>query len=229
MKRSHQYLLAAALLIAASPASAQYYAQGSSYAPQPLYPYAVPGQTYGYPQAAPQYAPRAYPYVKPKAVRARADAKVMDVEQDDRDAAPARKTKRVDPVLVEELRARGRRGHNKSNDKYADGKKIDKVITVRGKPRVVTTQRVVDDPPTVVTRNYVVDVPPGAREEPVGGRGLLRGKVHGGRNGPRAQVGGDEGPRVIRAEAEVHILGPDRMSIKLFRRGTSAPADVPGY
>jgi len=34
----------------------------------------------------------------------------------------------------------------------------------------------------------------------------------------------DRGPRVIRAEAEVTILGPDRMGIRLFRKRTGPEA-----
>ena len=35
-----------------------------------------------------------------------------------------------------------------------------------------------------------------------------------------------DGKRVIRAEAEVTILGPDRMSIRLFRKGHKGGGDA---
>ena len=82
------------------------------------------------------------------------------------------------------------------------GKKIDKVVVVREKPVVVERKRYVDDPPKIVRRHKVVDVnvPASSRE------------------------GGEEVGRVIHAEAEVTILGPDRMSIRLFRKGLDANA-----
>jgi hypothetical protein len=82
------------------------------------------------------------------------------------------------------------------------GKKIDKVVVVREKPMVVERKRYVDDPPKIVRRHKVVDVNVTAP--------------------PRE--GGEEVGRVIHAEAEVTILGPDRMSIRLFRKGLDANA-----
>lgn len=201
MKLALRHFLLASVVLAAVPAQAQNFGQSYGYAPAPLYPYAMPPQAYGYP-AQPQYAPRAYPYVRPHG-----GAKIMRSE-----AAPQPKRSKVDPALIEELR-HGRR------TKTVNGKKIDRTIYVRGKPIVVESQRVVNDPPIVIKRHYVVDVPAGASDEPSKPRGLIRG-----RHKARAQM--DDGPRVIRAEAEVHILGPDRMSIKLFRKGTSAPVDL---
>lgn len=75
---------------------------------------------------------------------------------------------------------------------------------VRDKPVVIETRRVVDDPPRVVERRSYA------------GHALPR-RVQDTR---RASV-----PRVIHAEAEVTILGPDRMNIRLFRkRGADAEA-----
>ena len=214
MKNAKRLLVIVSVTLAVSAAQAQNYGQSYGYAPEPLYPYAVPGTSYGYPQ---YQQPRAYPYVSPRTNRARASARIMDVEQGDRDIErPRPKRTKVDPALIEELRTRGK-------SKYIDGKKIDKTVYVRGKPRVVTTQRIVDDPPIVVTRNHVVDVPVESAADPSRGRGLM----HTRRQKARAEAhANQDGPRVIRAEAEVHIIGPDRMSIKLFRRGTSAPVDL---
>ncbi|MBV9346555.1 MAG: hypothetical protein JOZ70_11265 [Pseudolabrys sp.] len=221
MTNARRLLIVVSITLAASAAQAQTYGQSYGYAPEPLYPYAVPGQSQGYGYSK-QYAPRAYPYVRPQATRARASAKIMQAEpredtESGGDIRPRpKRTSAPDPSLIEELRARGK-------SKYVDGKRIDKVIYKRGKPIVVTNQRVVDDPPIVVTRNHVVDVPVESAADPSRGRGLMHARPQ--KRGMQAHA--DEGaPRVIRAEAEVHILGPDRMSIKLFRRGTSAPVDL---
>jgi len=72
---------------------------------------------------------------------------------------------------------------------------------VREKPVVIEHRREVNDPPRVVERReYVEDVPTPPR-----------------RAGRTSKVA-RELPRVIHADAEVTILGPDRMSIKLYRK-----------
>ncbi len=78
----------------------------------------------------------------------------------------------------------------------AAGRKPDEIVhtrkVVHDKPLVIVTRRVVDDPPKVITRrHYVDDAPAGMR---------------------------DVEPRVIHADAEITILGPDRMSIRLVRK-----------
>jgi hypothetical protein len=91
--------------------------------------------------------------------------------------------------------------------KRANKKKIDKTIVVREKPVVREHVRIVDDPPIIVRReineDQVGSVPSHAQDVPSAGR-------------------------VIRAEAEVTIIGPDRMSIRLFRKrdGSDANAKV---
>ncbi len=71
---------------------------------------------------------------------------------------------------------------------------------VREKPVVIEHRRVVNDPPRVVERRrYVEEVPPPRR-------------------GLRTSRATRSMPRVIHAEAEVTILGPDRMSIRLYRK-----------
>ena len=63
---------------------------------------------------------------------------------------------------------------------------------MREKPLIIVTRRVVDDPTKVITRRHYVD------DAPVGVRNVE--------------------PRVIHADAEITILGPDRMSIRLVRK-----------
>jgi hypothetical protein len=198
------FVATAVLVLAATHGAAQalYLAQGaygSAYQPEPYYPYDV-----GQPQAnsyivIPQGAPRAYPYVRP-------------------DSAPKvlkRVTGRTDPVLVQELRRRAEKNPV-----------INKRIVVRERPVVVKHRRIVDHPPVVVQREIVADENHIRSDRP---RGLI-GSRHDERASaePVASVApllrAGKSQRVIRAEAEVTILGLDRMSIRLFRkRGEPAP------
>jgi hypothetical protein len=98
---------------------------------------------------------------------------------------------------------------------------INTTRIVRDKPVVIEHQRVVDDPPRVIERrHYVDDAPPAAAPRAA--------KVVADIQPPRGTAKEKKGkgePRVIRAEAEVTILGPDHMSIRLFRkRGADAKA-----
>jgi hypothetical protein len=155
-----------------------------------------------YPYAQPQYAPSGYPYVRAVPPQL---------------APPPRVTK-TDPALIEELRkARHKKKAmvEKKETKAGDTKikvgnkeiKIDKKIVVREKAVVRKHYRVIDDPPIVVQReideSQLRPAPPPRPEHPSTGR-------------------------VIHAEAEVTILGPDRMSIRLYRkpdgRGANAKA-----
>ena len=201
-------LLAAVVLPAA--AQAQAYASAQ---PAPLYPYAVqPGQAaqpYAVEVAPGRYvihrpaAPSAYPYVR--CTR-------------DCDTAPAahqahRRFDRTpvhnDPALIEELRHR-------------TGKKVKRDVVnttriVREKPIVIEHQRVVEDPPRVIVRKHYVEDAPAKRKRVA--------TVEGDITPPPAR---DGKARTIRAEAEVTILGPDRMTIRLFRKraaGARAEAD----
>ena len=76
------------------------------------------------------------------------------------------------------------------------GRKPDRIVRIRkivhDKPLVIVTRRVVEDPPKVITRRHYVD------DKPAGIRNVE--------------------PRVIHADAEITILGPDRMSIRLVRK-----------
>jgi hypothetical protein len=73
---------------------------------------------------------------------------------------------------------------------------------------------VVDDPPRVVERHIVEDAPaPTTDHAPA----VERRKPRAGRT--------ETGKRVIQADAEITILGPDRMSIRLFRKGHGPRAE----
>ena len=180
----------AAAILAPQSALAQYY-YAQPYGQQALYPYVVV-QPPGVPanQAYPYVIQRPPSYAPPRGVR-RSNAEAGA------HVSPRREFHRTvgknDPALIEELRRR-------------TGKTIHKTVIVREKPVVVERKRYVDDPPIVVKRHKVVDV---EATEPAAKKAAKKS-------------GGDADarhPRVIRAEAEVTILGPDRMSIRLFRKG----------
>lgn len=121
-------------------------------------------------------------------------------------ALPRRARTHNDPGLIEELRRR--------HAKKTDGKVVNTTRIVRDKPIVIEHRRIVDDPPRVIERIQYEDGTP-----------VKRADVQ--RDEPREPRKGAE-RRVIRAEAEVTILGPDRMSIRLFRKqsGRSAKAEA---
>jgi hypothetical protein len=205
---------ACTLVSAHGVAHAQYYAAQSPYA-SAYHPYVVQPQANAYViPVQPQPAPRAYPYVRPRkaepAPRASGGSKVI------KRVASAGK---VDRALVEELKERA-----------AKNPIPKKEIIVREKPIVVEHKRVVDDPPIVVQREQVIDEYHVKSDRP---RGLIRNRAD---EPPVAAIPPaapsppvvtplpGKGQRVIRAEAEVTVLGPDRMSIRLFRkRGEPAP------
>jgi hypothetical protein len=179
---------------------------GATYAqPAPLYPYAVqPDRPYAVEVAPGTYviqrpaASRAYPYVrcqKDCGHHAGNPAPEQTSPRFDRPHQP------VDHALVEELRNR-----SQVKREVVNTKKI-----VRDPPIVVETQRVVDDPPRIIERRHAVeDEPAPARRKQAAAEERETDK-HAGRN--------DTKKRVIEADAEVTILGPDRMSIRLFRKG----------
>jgi hypothetical protein len=102
-------------------------------------------------------------------------------------------------VLIEELR--------RKHVKKRDGKVINTTRVVREKPIVIERRRIVDDPPRVIERVRYEDGTPARRDD-------LQTR------GPRKSAE----RRVIHAEAEVTILGPDRMSIRLFRKQNNRTA-----
>ena len=208
-KKERTHLTALAIIavgVFASTARAQYV---QSYAqPAPLYPYVVQQPQY-YPQQ--QSAPQPYPYVQSPHVRS-----VPRDQSAQRAYEPSRKVSKTSPALVEQLRKHG----NETKDKdtiVVDNKnvKIDKKIVVREKPIVRKHIRVIDNPPIVVQR-----------EIDEGGRVLSEQRV------PPAQAQVNLAPvsmgagRVIHAEAEVTILGPDRMNIRLYRKGDGRDANA---
>jgi hypothetical protein len=92
-------------------------------------------------------------------------------------------------------------------------------------PRVIERRHITEDSPgrgiikqrhEVATEDVVIE-PGGPRREAKQAKRRAKGKA------PEAR---DNSRRVIRAEAEITILGPDRMSIRLFRKGRDANAEV---
>lgn len=189
----------AALLLASVPARAQYAGVYGMPAAQPYAVEVAPG-TYviQHPDAS-----RAYPYVG-----CTRDCAQLERPHQHRVHAAERPHHNNDPVLIEELRHRTAR--------KSEGKVIQTTKIVRDPPVVIEHRRVVDDPPRVIERrHYVDDTPHAPRVAAVASDADERAEREEGRTAKR----------VIRAEAEVTILGPDRMSIRLFRkRGTDAQA-----
>jgi hypothetical protein len=116
---------------------------------------------------------------------------------------------KIDPALVAELRKRGKPNtvvKPQEAKKPEPEKKISKTVVVREKPIVRKTYRVVEHPPIVVQRELGEDqvaapAPSHAEDLPPAGR-------------------------VIRAEAEVMIIGPDKMSIRLYRKRDGSDANA---
>jgi hypothetical protein len=191
--------MAAAVMLPATAAHAQYY--GGPTQPAPLYPYAVQGdQPYAVEVAPNTYmiqrtAPaRAYPYVRNRS----SGRGILNQPAEPSPGKFDRPHKPVDHALVEELRQR-----HQNKDAVVTTTKI-----VRDRPVVRETRRVVDDPPRIIERRHVIDDEAGTIElEKPAGRD-------------------DNKKRVIQADAEVTILGPDRMSIRLFRKGQGPKANA---
>jgi hypothetical protein len=193
---------------------------------QPLYPYAVaPGQPY-----AVEVAPNTYVFHRPPQTRnypyvrcvngCDGSAPVMV-----RKVAPRRAERREvrnDPALIEKLRER----HGRKVKREV----INTTRIVRDKPIVIEHQRVVDDPPRIVERRHYVEDAPPAAPKPRKRVATVETEVAAPpREATKDKGGKVEKKRVIRAEAEVTILGPDRMSIRLFRKrkgGADAKAEA---
>lgn len=201
----------AAFMVAVTDTHAQYY--GGTTQP-PLYPYVVQN-SYGV-QADQPYAVEVAPntYVIKRSAPARAYPYVRSQNSGrgiiNTAAAPSagkfdRPHKPVDHTLVEELRKRKTTIINTQQ-------------IVRDPPVVVEHQRIVDDPPRIIERRHVVeDEPTPSRRKPE--------IVEDGDSNQRASRD-DTKKRVIQADAEVTILGPDRMSIRLFRKGQGPKANA---
>ena len=210
---SRNFALLAVIAAGVLPAAA---AQAQSYGtanaqPAPLYPYAVQqNQLYAIQVSPDTYViqrpahTRDYPYVRCQNCSKRAGRAAPER------AAPRfdRPHKPVDHALVEELRKRSQ----------AKTTVVNTTKIVRDPPVVVETKRYVDDPPRVIERQHVVEDAPAKPR-----RGLMTTDVD-----ADEPVSRDDGKkRVIRAEAEVTILGPDRMSIRLFRKRHGPNAKAP--
>jgi len=218
MTRTARYLallaICAAGLMPAAAAQAQWFHTPSAPAarPAPLYPYELqPGQPYAievapntYVIQRPAQPARAYPYVSPATRPVQRQVRAPHASKFDRPPKPA------DRRLIEELRKR------KVMRSVVHTKKI-----VREKPIVIETRRVVDDPPRVIERrHYVDDGPPLPPAPPPRRHASRRG------DGPAPPARRGDGRRVIHADAEVTILGPDRMTIRLIRKDGDANALV---
>jgi len=222
------------LLIAALPVTAAQAQYASS--PPPLYPYAVQnGQ--GVQTAQPyaiQVAPNTYVIQRPEPPRNY--PYVGESKKRSAHAAPSpgkfdRPHKPVDHSLVQELRQRVQKKNNADQASVEPAKKSTTNTTkiIRHAPVVRETHRYVDDPPRVIDQVTVDD----SEETP--NRGLLTQPRRGTQRkidivtpdaAPPRAVPADKSPRVISADAEVTILGPDRMSIRLFRKGQGPRASA---
>jgi hypothetical protein len=198
--------LALVLFTAASGAQAQTYGQ------PPLYPYAqqqpyaveVAPNTYVIQRPAPIGN---YPYIT--CVNCSRNSSAVPVAQ----SAPRRPRQSADRGLIEELRK-----HNEAKqlaqqpvEPAAEPTVTTTKKVLREKPIVHETVCVVDDPPRVIERRHVVvDTPLPPRRLPT--QAAVEDEVTGNTNLAPDNKTQDNKVRVIRAEAEVTILGPDRMT-----------------
>lgn len=192
-----------ATVLGVGTAEAQWYSSVQS-APPPLYPYAHPGRTASQPYAI-EVAPGAYVIHRPgeaSASPSRRAHRAAPAPQSKNSQAKSTRTKN-DPALIEELRQRT------SGNKAV----INTTKVVYKKPKVVETKRYVDLPPRVVERYTVVDDASGDKKVVVEAP-PADAHADGKKDKP-----GKSGKRVIQADAEITILGPDRMTIQLYRKG----------
>jgi hypothetical protein len=200
--------IAIALAAAGLATGAQAQSYRVPYAQPPLYPYAAaPRQPYAVEVSPGVYViqrpapPRAYPYVREQALP-------KDSATTDRPRAPA------DRALIEELVKRnGAKQREPVQEIVVNSRRV-----VRDAPVVRETTRIVDDPPRVIERRHVVEdaavLPPPKRR--------AQAAIAEAEKAPSVD---DGKARVIRAEAEITILGPDRMSIRLFRKRHGAAGE----
>jgi hypothetical protein len=96
---------------------------------------------------------------------------------------------------------------------------INRTIIVHDEPVVIETERVVDDPPRVIERRHVVeDAAPDSSRPPA---------VSGDRDAGKRAGRGAGNRRVMQADAEVTIIEPDRMIIRLLRKPHGPRAKLP--
>ncbi len=213
--------LAVTVLLPGSVAQAQWYS--SVPAQPPLYPYAVqnPAIRADRPYAV-EVAPGTFVIQRPGEARS-APKRSRRAHVNNAPAADRAVKSRIDPALIEELRQRPK-------VKKAE---INTTRVVRHPPTVIETKRYVDDPPRVIERYTVVE---DENEKPAGrgkqrvAAGTATDKAIGkkaGKNGGKPDKNTGNEKRVIEADAEITIIGPDRMSIRLFRKsGSKANASV---
>jgi hypothetical protein len=211
-------------------------AQAQYGSPPPLYPYVIQNSN-GVQSAQPyavQVAPNTYviqrpegdyPYVRGHGNGRRATVKPVRPAPDKFDRQP----QPVDHALVEELRKR--HGARRANGGAASTGRgvMNTTKIVRERPVVVETQRVVDVPPRVITRrHYVEDQPDGSRNVQIVTEDSANPPAREPSRPSRgeARPSDDNKKRVIAADAEITILGPDRMSIRLFRKGQGPRAQA---
>lgn len=202
--------IAVAALLPASSAQAQWYSSVSQ-PPPPLYPYAVPSDR---PYAV-EVSPGMYVIQRPAASRPHPYVRTRHADKPasaPRAPASDRPHVQVDRALVDELRKRSKIKHTSVNT----------TKIVRDPPVVIETKRYVDDPPRIIERYHVEGEKPVTRPgkrvavvEPDIQRDTTKHK----RTHKSAGKSRGEEKRVIEADAEITILGADRMNIRLFRKG----------
>ncbi len=168
-----------------------------------LSPAAAQAQIY----SAPVYAQQAplYPYAVQQQAPVYVQPQSRGLVQADYERFRARRGKPANHALIEELRRRGNAERSVKNT----------TVVVREKPIVIEKKRYVDDTRVIERRHYVEDAPakPSRAKR---GHAVADDEID-----LKSQQG-----RVIRAEAEVTIIGPDRMSIRLFRKRHGANANA---
>jgi hypothetical protein len=188
-----------ASLLPLTGAQAQWYGSVSRSSP-PLYPYAVPrDQPY-----AVEVAPNTYFIRRPSAARTNSYVRGRHANNPVRvQSAPARDRRhgKARRALIEEMQHRSRIKRTA----------VNATMIVRDPPVVIETRRGVENPPRVIQRQH------GTKDKLIRSRDkrMAVAKQDSAKHKFRA---GDKN-RVVRADAEVTILGPDRMIIKLFRIG----------
>jgi len=189
MTTSKRIIPALAALAAAISASASVQAQTYG-APASQQPPLYPYAVASQQPYAVEVAPNTYVIQRPQAARNRPYVTCVNCGRATAYAAPAPSAPVFDrtPRPSDPALIEELRRHTEGNTTVIDTKKI-----VREKPIVHETTRVVDDPPRVIVRKHIVE------------------------DAPQNAEGAKE-PRVIQADAEITILGPDRMSIRLLRK-----------
>lgn len=208
--RNAMFLFAAVAMSPATAVQAQWYSSVDNNSPS-LYPYGRPAQG----AFAVEVAPNTYVIHRPNELRQKPRHRVRTSEQA---AAPVAKKhhSKTDPALIEELRLRAAKSD--THKKEAD---VSATRIVREKPIVHETTRYVDDPPRVVERRrYVEDRPVRSKQKRIDTAQASAGAHVISRDGGHGEV------RTFSAEAEITILGRDRMNIRLFRKGSPPNASA---